>query len=149
MSVLVKGMEKPEHCGYCRFRYDGICHALQKTQYSMDECPLAGIDDVPDICVGDTINRQAALKAVTWDTEAYMAVNMLPAAQQWIPCSDRLPEEGIEVLITTEGNQVYISEYEMIDGRPFWYDFFEYVTIREVIAWMPLPEPYKQEDKNR
>ena len=45
MSVLVKGMEKPEHCGYCRFRYDGICHALQKTQYSMDECPLAGIDD--------------------------------------------------------------------------------------------------------
>lgn len=46
MSVLVKGMEKPEHCGYCRFRYDGICHALQKTQYSMDECPLVGIDDV-------------------------------------------------------------------------------------------------------
>ena len=43
MSVLVKGMEKPEHCGYCRFRYDGICHALQKTQYSMDECPLVPV----------------------------------------------------------------------------------------------------------
>lgn len=67
MSVLVKGMEKPEHCGYCRFRYDGICHALQKTQYSMDECPLVGIDDVPDICVGDTISRQAAIKAICED----------------------------------------------------------------------------------
>lgn len=44
MSVLVKGMEKPEHCGYCRFRYDGICHALQRTQYSMDECPLIDED---------------------------------------------------------------------------------------------------------
>ena len=40
MSVIVSGMEMPEHCGYCRFRYDGICHALQKTQYSMEECPL-------------------------------------------------------------------------------------------------------------
>lgn len=40
MSVLIKNMEMPEHCGYCRFRYDGICHALQKTHYSMTECPL-------------------------------------------------------------------------------------------------------------
>lgn len=58
MSVLVKGMEKPEHCGYCRFRYDGICHALQRTQYSMDECPLVGIDDVG---MSDSISRQAAI----------------------------------------------------------------------------------------
>ena len=39
-DIVIRGMEMPEHCGYCRFRYDGICHALQKTQYSMDECPL-------------------------------------------------------------------------------------------------------------
>lgn len=43
MSVIVSGMEMPEHCGYCRFRYDGICHALQKTQYSMEECPLVPV----------------------------------------------------------------------------------------------------------
>lgn len=49
MSVLIKGMEKPEHCGYCRFRYDGICHALQKTQYNMNECPLVIIDDTVDV----------------------------------------------------------------------------------------------------
>lgn len=42
MSVLIN-MEMPEHCGYCRFRYDGICHALQKTQYSMEECPLVPV----------------------------------------------------------------------------------------------------------
>lgn len=58
MSVLIKGMEKPEHCGYCRFRYDGICHALQKTQYSMNECPLVVIDDAG---LNDTISRQAAM----------------------------------------------------------------------------------------
>ena len=53
MSVLIKGMEKPEHCGYCRFRYDGICHALQKTQYNMNECPLVVIDDAG---LNDTIS---------------------------------------------------------------------------------------------
>lgn len=45
MSVLIKNMEIPEHCGYCRFRYDGICHALQKTQYSMNECPLIEVPE--------------------------------------------------------------------------------------------------------
>lgn len=43
MSILIKGMEMPEHCGYCRFRYDGICHALQKTQYSTEDCPLTPV----------------------------------------------------------------------------------------------------------
>ena len=59
MSVLIKGMKKPEHCGYCRFRYDGICHALQKTQYNMNECPLVVIDDAG---LNDTISRQAAIE---------------------------------------------------------------------------------------
>lgn len=43
MGVYIKSMEMPEHCGYCRFRYDGICHALQKTQYKQDECPLVEV----------------------------------------------------------------------------------------------------------
>lgn len=43
MSILIKDMEMPEHCGYCRFRYDGICHALQKTQYRKEECPLVPV----------------------------------------------------------------------------------------------------------
>lgn len=41
MGIYIKDMEMPEHCGYCRFRYDGICHVLQKTQYSREkDCPL-------------------------------------------------------------------------------------------------------------
>lgn len=56
-DILIRGMEMPEHCGYCRFRYDGICHALQKTQYSMDECPL-----VPVPTHGDLIDRDALMK---------------------------------------------------------------------------------------
>lgn len=31
--------------------------------------------------MSDLISRQEALKAVSWDTEAYMAINMLPSVQ--------------------------------------------------------------------
>ena len=47
MSVIIKGMNMPEHCGCCRFSYDGICHALQRMRYAQDmkdgklaDCPL-------------------------------------------------------------------------------------------------------------
>ena len=50
MSVMIKGMEMPEHCGYCRFAYDGICHALQVTRFDKETkdgkivgCPLVEI----------------------------------------------------------------------------------------------------------
>jgi len=57
MSVLIKGMEMPKHCGYCRFRYDGICHALQKTQYAVTDCPLI---DLPDH--GDLIDQRELMR---------------------------------------------------------------------------------------
>ena len=79
MSVIVCGMEMPEHCGYCRFRYDGICHALQKTQYSMEECPL-----VPVSPHGDLIDRDETMNAILEergeDTACWFAeiVNEMP-----------------------------------------------------------------------
>ena len=48
--IGIKGMTMPEHCGYCRFRYDGFCHALQKRTYSRDECPLVEIPDSVELC---------------------------------------------------------------------------------------------------
>lgn len=95
MSVLIKGMEKPEHCGYCRFRYDGICHALQKTQYSMNECPLVVIDDAG---LNDTISRQALLESIERisvkgnvldDDWIYRFIQEFPSAERkegrWLP----------------------------------------------------------------
>lgn len=57
MSVIIRGMEMPEHCGYCRFRYDGICHALQKTQYSTKECPLVPVPPHGNLKDADAVER--------------------------------------------------------------------------------------------
>ena len=67
-------------------------------------------------------------------------------ATQWIPCRERLPEEyGDYLIIWTDirGEIFYeICEYEPNDG---WIgDITQAFNGKySVIAWMPLPEPYK------
>ena len=71
-------------------------------------------------------------------------------AQQWIPCSERLPEDDTLMLVNyidsrPDAMDRWIGWHEMenvwyIDGEAHSREFGN-----EVIAWMPLPEPYREE----
>ena len=84
--------------------------------------------------------------------------------RRWIPVSERLPEEhktiidtdvfddpSEEVLVQMKSGYMKVSRYwgsrERYKDRP-WIDL-SYPTTDEVIAWMPLPEPYKAESENK
>ena len=120
--------------------------------------------------MGDTISRQAAIDAMTntlwhYPNECYRNLNeyefakglaelglkSVPSAQpeqRWIPCSERLPENDEEVLATTAWGDVTIAEriYPPInDTCWFIHDGNTNATIDDVVAWMPLPEPYRVE----
>ena len=80
---------------------------------------------------------------------------------EWIPCSERLPEmhrEDMEAegeyymisnpVIVTDGQQVYIAEYEEdMDYRYGWHSF-DGEDYDNIIAWMPLPNPYRPEKES-
>lgn len=61
---------------------------------------------------------------------------------QWIPCSERLPEAFDNVLISTkEGGRAIAHRCpNQSEGR--FYDLHS-SAIDSVVAWQPLPEPYK------
>ena len=71
----------------------------------------------------------------------------------WIPCSDRLPEEPFGCLVTViDCEPVTQTDFENIlpyfvgyDGES-WNDEDGNEIPFEVIAWQPLPEPFKESD---
>lgn len=58
--------------------------------------------------------------------------------QRWIPTSERLPEPDVDVLLQL--SDVMATGYYFYDG---WHVYFS-VQRKDVIAWMPLPEPYEE-----
>ena len=83
-------------------------------------------------------------------------INEMPTIepQKWIPVSERLPEEPYGCLVTVwDTNPITMDEFENIlpyfvgwDGEQ-WNDADGEQCPFEVIAWMPLPEPWKGEEE--
>ena len=107
--------------------------------------------------MSDLISRQAAIDALDMigsvdtdaDREYAREVFMsLPSAQpepQWIPCSERLPKKDGRYQVTRYD---YVTNTEFIDI--LWYEENLWWNRHStgdyaVIAWMPLPEPYRAE----
>ena len=81
-----------------------------------------------------------------------------PKVGDWIPCSERLPElhrvdmqsSGEHYMISdsviiTDGESIGLTKYEVDDDdRKGWLEC-EFEGNEDVVAWMPLPEPYKGE----
>ena len=86
------------------------------------------------------------------------ALNMaIKALEQtaWIPVGERLPEIGKKVLVYVMGDKALLCFHEvrdsyigiyMGDGRwgAWIYDGMRLLDSEDVLAWTPLPKPYKK-----
>lgn len=122
--------------------------------------------------MSDLISRQAALDAIQQRADrvdsVYSAfwegliiaqdiVENIPSAEpvpKWTPVTEALPEEDMEVLVTVrfDGTQdvkpsVYVETASQIGGT--WTSYTDEWKVspskHHVIAWMPLPEPWRGE----
>lgn len=113
----------PEACKEQKSKLDRIsrAEAIEAVRLKSAKCGLLGRGDILDI------------------------LSSLPSAEnEWIPVSERLPDEEEIVLTSDSIGHIDFGQYD----RGQWYWLAEACTdywIRNdgVIAWMPLPKPYK------
>ena len=83
------------------------------------------------------------------EIKALPSVTLARKKDGWIPCSERLPENNGVYLVTiifdideTESRRDMTKAYFCSQSKKW-----QYFSNDEVIAWMPLPEPYKAESE--
>lgn len=103
--------------------------------------------------IATAISGRVRTLPTTEDGEDWIRVNevrdsllSLPSAQRWIPVTERLPEKHDEVLVTVAGEIVIAWLY--LDGRWRSNDCPETYLNDFITAWMPLPEPYREETED-
>lgn len=116
--------------------------------------------------LGELIDKAPTVEAVPMDFhDRCMEIEIekrfaLEKHGQWIPCSERLPDRFGKMLVTfvpeagTLWTRVIIAHYSDLMGiaKPcFWIgnvgknDFANITS--QVVAWMPLPKPYKMDER--
>lgn len=78
-----------------------------------------------------------------WSEETVDAIEMGIHAlkeTQWIPCSERLPENAMNVIAQFSSGTVTELRYA---GNGIFEGIYDHST-KVIVAWMPLPEPYKE-----
>lgn len=109
----------------------------------------------------------AARDSKTHELLPISSIDALPSAQpepQWIPCSERLPEEDGDYWVTVDPRYVppqykstdiilwsngkwMMADYFVIDGEGRKMPEYKAVEVDiPIIAWMPLPEPWRGEE---
>ena len=68
------------------------------------------------------------------------AIDALEQNNEWVSVKDRMPEEGVDVLVYLNRKSADVDFVDRESGNFFYYDE------GEVTHWRPLPEPPESED---
>ena len=98
------------------------------------------LDALCDACTLASVKSECIFKNLESCMDHNAILDVPAVEERWIPCSERLPDMHDEVLVTARG-EVSIA-WLYVDGKWRSNDMPQ-PMFRDIIAWMPLPEPYK------
>lgn len=130
---------------------------MTEDDYIKREAALEAIDrirlevwliDIPSPTVPEYIEHHEGIQRVLGEIDALRKkVEQLPGIDgqkpaKWIPCKERLPRQGQEVICQCRANMIKVLK---LDACGDWYQDAEHCYMSGfVVAWMPLPEPYEE-----
>lgn len=96
--------------------------------------------------MSNLIRQQDAIDALLeWyetpkNQDAVDVIRKVPVTQKWIPCSERLPDKEFTLYLVT----YKVNAEDFRTGiSDFYHGTWCVKPYREVVAWMPLPEPFE------
>ena len=144
---ILERLEKPQFDIGC-----GACHNKEKC----DEVQENINDEKTDLCAE---TMRVIAKQIVQEVAEEFATDTNVGTNGWIPCSERLPEDD-DTLYLVSYTKIFFDKpfyfmdiaylYTCKNGTRYWVsaksDSIRKVS--KVSAWQPLPEPYKEENKN-
>lgn len=136
-----------ESCGKYK-QYNGVmCGACL-----LDDA-ISIVEDTPSVVDTDLSGSSFRLYRAAYDRGKQEAM-LSRAEPHWIPCSERLPEpERKDYWICTDGGYQYQCRWTNVNW--FWpyltteWHFAGLPQYSEAVAWMPLPDPYREEGESQ
>ena len=151
------------NCEKCVHHLSGYCDSWDCNMQTVDDVKREAVNEYIKAVVKELEEAKHEICLSDEDLEHYQngidnAIEIVKQEAErcnsgWILCSERLPEEAFGCLVTvmdcepsTQTDFENILPYHVGYDGDSWNDADGNVIPFEVIAWMPIPKPYKECD---